>query len=254
MPQRDALELEQQVVEAWPAAESAELDGWLLRASGGPTHRGNSVATLGAGSALGLEQRIESAERWYAERGRSAMIQIGPCAQPAGLDQRLEERGYRKHGDSVAALAPSATVAQRTPSELRTLVELEPSPAWLGIAEGSSRHAGSKEIFRAFLQRLGPRCRYVTAWLAPDQPAAICLGITSPGRLGVYAMHTVPELRKRRAARAALHALARHALDGDEYPELYLLVDAQNTPARALYAQSGFQDLYGYHYRVQSGP
>ncbi|MEO8178504.1 MAG: GNAT family N-acetyltransferase [Deltaproteobacteria bacterium] len=254
MPHPGALELEQQVVEAWPAAETEELDGWLLRASGGPTHRGNSTATLGAGSVLSLEQRIESTERWYAERNRGAMIQIGPCAQPGGLDQKLQERGYRKQGDSVAAVAPSATVAQRTPTELRTLVELQPGPAWLGIAEGSSRHASSKDIFRHFLLRLGARCRYVTAWLAPDQPAAICLGITSPGRLGVYAMHTVPELRKRGAARAVLHALARHALDSDGYPELYLLVDAQNTPARALYAQSGFQDVYGYHYRVQSGP
>jgi len=246
-------ELEQHVVEAWPAAETEELDGWLLRSSGGPTHRGNSASTLAAGTALSLDERIERAERWYAERGRSAMIQIGPCCQPAGLEQRLEQRGYHEHGDSLAAVATTATVVQRTTSKLQSRVELEPSPTWLAIAEGSSRHASSKDILRGFLRRLGTRCRFVSAWLSPDQPAAIGLGITSPGRLGVYAMHTVPELRRRGAALAALQALARHALDGG-YPGLYLLVDAQNVPARALYAQSGFQDVYRYHYRIQGGP
>jgi hypothetical protein len=34
-------ELEEIVVDAWPAAEAAEQAGWLLRTSGGPTHRGN---------------------------------------------------------------------------------------------------------------------------------------------------------------------------------------------------------------------
>jgi hypothetical protein len=40
------LELEDMVVDAWPADEALNLRGWLLRRSGGPTHRGNSVATL----------------------------------------------------------------------------------------------------------------------------------------------------------------------------------------------------------------
>jgi GNAT superfamily N-acetyltransferase len=246
-----AAELERQVVGAWPAAEAQELDGWLLRSSGGPTHRGNSVATLTAGTRLSLDARIAGAERWYRERGRPALIQIGPSAAPAELDAVLERRGYAVYGDSLAVLAATSRVIERTASPLQTSVEDAPSSAWLGIAEGSSRHASTKDIFRGFLTRLGARCRYVTAWLGPAQPAAICLGVTSPGRLGVYAMHTVPELRKRGAARAALHAIARQAL-AQGYGELYLLVDAHNAPARALYAQSGFRDLYRYHYRLQS--
>ena len=63
MGQRER-ELEQAVVDSWPAAETHELDGWLLRASGGPTHRGNSVATLCAGR-KSLELRIrETINPW----------------------------------------------------------------------------------------------------------------------------------------------------------------------------------------------
>lgn len=66
-------------------------------------------------------------------------------------------------------------------------------------------------------------------------------------------MHTRPELRRRGAARALLHALAQHALrEGTE--QLYLLVEPDNVPARALYARCGFEDLYHYHYRVQPQP
>ena len=243
-----AHELEQQVVDAWPAAEVEELDGWLLRASGGPTHRGNSVATLAAGSALDLDERMARAEAWYRSRAQATMVQLGPTAAPADLDAALERRGYRRHGDSVAALATSQNIRDNTKSLLRTSVEAQPSAEWLGIVVSSSRHASTKEVFLGFLTRLGARCSYVTVWVA-DQPAAIGLGITSPGRLGIYAMHTVPELRRRGAARAALHALAQSALT-DGHAELYLLVDAQNKAARALYAQTGFRDVYHYHYRI----
>jgi ribosomal protein S18 acetylase RimI-like enzyme len=247
-----ACELERQVVEAWPAAHSEELDGWLLRASGGPTHRGNSVAALAAGSRFSLQARIERMEDWYRRRGQLAMIQIGPCSQPAELDAALEQRDYHRHGESVVALASTEHVVEATRSALPARVEERASPEWLGIVAGSSRHAASKEIFHGFLERLGARCCFVTAWVA-DQPATVCLGISSPGRLGVYAMHTVPELRQRGAARAALQALASHAL-AQGYAELYLLVEAQNRAARALYAQSGFGDVYRYHYRIQHGP
>jgi N-acetylglutamate synthase len=246
-----AHELERQVVDAWPAGEAEELDGWLLRASGGPTHRGNSVATLAAGSALDLDERLARTEAWYRSRERAAMIQLGPTAVPAELDATLERRGYRRHGDSVAALATTQNVRDNTKSLLRTSVDAQPSAEWLGIVEGSSRHASTKQVFRGFLTRLGARCRYVTAWVA-EQPAAIGLGIVSPGRLGIYAMHTTPELRRRGAARAALHALAASALT-DGHAELYLLVDVQNTGARALYAHAGFRDLYHYHYRIAGG-
>src|SRR5215510_5505916 len=141
MTESIAGELERAVVDAWPAPEVEELDGWLLRASGGPTHRGNSVATLAAGSRLSLDERLAHAEHWYRARGREPMLQIGPSVA-------LEQRGYSLQGNSVAAIAPSSLVLERTRSALTTSVEAQASSAWLAVAEGSSRHASSKQIFR----------------------------------------------------------------------------------------------------------
>lgn len=248
-------ELEEAVVESWPAAECQPLDGWLLRCSGGPTHRGNSVATLAAGSALSLTERLSRMEAWYQARGQRAQLQVGPCAAPAELDAVLEQRGYRRTGEALVMTASAARVAQPLRVPLRTQVQQEPGPAWRGIAAATSRFAASPEVLDGFLARLSGRAWCVTAWLdsagvpAPERAAAMGLGIRHGRWLGVYAMHTRPDSRRRGAGRALLQALAEQALR-EHIQQLYLLVEPDNAPARALYAQCGFQDLYGYHYRV----
>ena len=245
------LELEQTVVDAWPASDACEQEGWLLRASGGPTHRGNSVATLGAPGSTHLEARIERAETWYRDRGRVAMFQVGPCAAPAGLDAALEARGYVRDGEAVFSSALASVVATRggaiAPS-LTARIERAPADTWLELTARSSRFAATHDVFLGFLERLGSRCRYVTVF-ADGEAVAVCLGIGSERRLGVYAMLTLPAHRRRGAACAALAALAQSALD-DGIRQLYLLVERENAPARGLYARSGFGDVYNYHYRV----
>jgi GNAT superfamily N-acetyltransferase len=250
-------ELEEAVVESWPAAERQPLDGWLLRASGGPTHRGNSVATLAAGTALSLTERLSRMEAWYQARGQPAQLQVGPCVAPPELDSVLEQRGYRRTGEALVMTASAVRFARPLPAALRTSVEERPGAAWRGIAAATSRFATSPAVLDGFLARLSGRAWYATAWLddavapapAGEHASAMALGIRHGRWLGVYAMHTRPDSRRRGAGRALLHALAEHALRA-HIQHLYLLVEADNAPARALYAGCGFQDLYAYHYRV----
>jgi GNAT superfamily N-acetyltransferase len=262
------LELERMIVDAWPAAETADVDGWLLRASGGPTHRGNSVATLAASGGANLDERIGRVEQWYRERGQPVMFQIGPCATPAGLDDALAARGYAVEGAASFAAAPASLVLERTARETAgaaVSVASSPSRAWLDINAAASRFSNRFDSFLGFVTRLGPRCRFVTVH-APRAAAAsesevpmgsndtgevmaAALGIAGPApRLGIYAMLTAPAFRRRGAARAALHALARCARS-EGLHELYLLFDTANVAARALYAESGFAQVYDYHYR-----
>jgi ribosomal protein S18 acetylase RimI-like enzyme len=242
-------ELEEVVVAAWPARDTQSLDGWLLRSSGGPTHRGNSVATLEVSSELALGSRISRAEAWYAEREQSSMFQLGPCVAPTDLDAALAARGYRKEGEALLARATPDVVLASTHGTLAASVETQPSRNWLGVAADASRFAATREVFLGFIARLGARCRFVTAYAEDGLAVATCLGIWSGDRLGVYAMLTLPEARRRGAGRSVLHALARSAR-ADGARELYLLVEPSNTPALALYTTSGFEELYRYHYRV----
>jgi N-acetylglutamate synthase len=247
-------ELESIVADAWPAADTAELDGWLLRASGGPTHRGNSVATLAASGTSSLLGRIEAVERWYRERGQRPMFQLGPCAAPAGLDAALAERGYVSEGGALLAAAPVADVraasAPRAGTALSARIESSPGAGWVEMNARVSRFAGALDGFLGFVARLGSRCRFVSVYTADGTPAAVALGIASGRRLGVYAMLATPGLRRCGAGRAALHALANDAAEAGR-DELYLLVEAGNTAARALYTGAGFRDVYAYHYRAE---
>lgn len=243
-------ELEEAVIDAWPPAEYEELDGWGLRASGGPTKRGNSVATLGAGSALSLEQRIAHAEAFYRERELPAIFQVGPAATPAGLDAELEARGYRVVGEAFAAIADPGEVVSRVARTYETSLATSASEAWLSHAGHTSRFQDAYDVFTATLARLGTRCRFVSARNTRGAIVGTGLGIASEDRLGVYAMLVVPELRRKGVGKAILRALAESALS-ERMRELYLLVEVENAVARALYAQAGFQELFRYHYRIK---
>jgi GNAT superfamily N-acetyltransferase len=177
------------------------------------------------------------------------MFQVGPCAVPSELDHVLVARGYRKEGAAVLAVAAPSQVHASSARSLRTSVEARPSQAWLDIVVRSSRFAATQDVMLGVLARLGSRCRFATAFDEQGCPSAGCLAISSEDRLGIYAMFSAPSGRRRGAARALLHTLAQDALD-EGMRELYLQVEIANTAARALYAQSGFQDLYGYHYRL----
>ena len=67
--------------------------------------------------------------------------------------------------------------------------------------------------------------------------------------LGIYEVATLPEARRRGAARAILAALAGWGLERGAR-RAYLLVTGSNAPANALYARLGFSRAYGYRYRI----
>jgi GNAT superfamily N-acetyltransferase len=95
---------------------------------------------------------------------------------------------------------------------------------------------------------MAARSGYALATLG-GEPAAVGLGVCDPPWLGVFSMSTLHSHRRRGAATAILSALAAWGA-GRGAGRVYLQVEADNGPARALYLRSGFEDAYGYHYRV----
>jgi ribosomal protein S18 acetylase RimI-like enzyme len=102
------------------------------------------------------------------------------------------------------------------------------------------------ELRRGILKRIGLRTGYGVCEME-GEPAAIGLGVLGGGWLGA----TRPEFRRRGAASAVLHALARWGETGGAR-RAYLQVMAGNDAALALYAGAGFRTLYHYHYREAS--
>ena len=80
-------------------------------------------------------------------------------------------------------------------------------------------------------------------------PAAIGFGVLERGWVGIFGMTTRTDARCRGAARAVFEHSREWANDADAH-DLYLQVELDNAPARALYASVGFVRNHGYHYRV----
>jgi len=248
--------LDELAANATAASTVQLLDGWLLRAAPEyPFRRSNSTLPHG-GAGAGLETRIAMVEDFYRHRGLPVRFQMSPAAQPDGLDDLLEMRGYEIEEPTLVLTAETARVVDRTRRDDAGEVVVGEGIDEYWVGEYASAYGDDevgRERLRAYaqlLQRLAPTIG--TAVLPVDEtPSAIGLGVLERGWAGVYAMGTRREARRRGAATAVVHALAcwaeRHAA-----PRMYLQVEAANDGARQLYARAGFETAYRYHYRTCS--
>ncbi len=240
-------ELEAIAAKGWRAPEEAPLGGWMLRAARGFTGRANSALAAGD-PGMPLAAAMTSVRRWYAARDLPAMIAVPyPPDRPGDsrIDRFLGRQGWGvRPGPAVVMTADAAAVARARPAGQ---VELCPEPgrAWL-----DRYHYRGRE--------LPPIARQLLV-SAPFQAFA---SIRRRGRLvaigrvavadgwgGLTAVEVDPGYRRTGLATAITAALAGAAA-GQGAASLYLQVEEDNHAARALYAQAGFTDHHGYHYRI----
>ncbi|MDD5265046.1 MAG: hypothetical protein PHU43_09460, partial [Candidatus Bipolaricaulis sp.] len=95
---------------AWPALESMECDGWVFRFSEGYTRRANSVHPLDAGS-RDLAEKIAEAERLYRAHDLPSTFKMTQASRPSGLEAALAGRGYAAEAGTSVQVAPLGRAA-----------------------------------------------------------------------------------------------------------------------------------------------
>jgi GNAT superfamily N-acetyltransferase len=235
---------------SWPAAEVADIEGWRVRFTSGVTRRGNSVwANEWRGSRV--EASIDRVEDFYRARSAAPMFQVGPLSRPVDLDAALARRGYVVTAPT-RILSAGVDALKTFADDRKTLASASVydsiTDAWFEVSGERGRFAAHQDIYRALLGRMAKRSGYALATIG-GEPAAVGLGVCDPPWLGVFSMSTLPSHRRRGAAMAILSALAIWGAQRGA-KRVYLQVEADNRPARSLYARSGFEDVYGVHYRV----
>ena len=128
----------------------------------------------------------------------------------------------------------------------------KPDAEWLAVPVERGRYAGVRDVFLGLLARLGDRAGF--ALVRSDAgPVAVGLGVADGPWLGIFAMLTLPEARRRGSAKAVLHALTSWGAARGA-GRAYLQVERDNDTARALYTACGFVPAYEYHYRTKFTP
>ncbi len=241
----DIDSLERVMALGWPAVERATLGDWLLRASAGFTSRGNSVLLIGD-PARPVPLAIDEVERWYAARGLPARFTvIDGLVETEALAEALLGRGYLPHSPTVALVAEPAWWPPDRAAEPPVTAEPAPSPAWLGAF--AAYRPGVADAALAILT--GSAQQWFLRTTDAERTTGIGRVSLDQGWMGVHAMSVEPQRRRQGLGTALLRAAARLARHVDARGT-YLLVEADNLPARRLYASSGFTVHHGYHYLV----
>jgi ribosomal protein S18 acetylase RimI-like enzyme len=130
------LELDQICDLTWPATESIENSGWLLRAAGGVTYRANSVlplaASLEAGALNNFAEKFAIAQDFYRERNLPTIFQVAlPTWQL--LSDKLFSMGAVEtlHGNTM--VTDLTSVKQKIPAGIEIVQSDLFDDDWLGI-------------------------------------------------------------------------------------------------------------------------
>jgi len=238
-------EIERAAVRGWPALETGEIDGWVMRVSSGGSVRANSVAALDY-SGTDLDKAIAKSVEFYQHRGALPRFTITDVSVPAELDDALATRGWMRHGDHVTMTKELAST-QPLSSSLETVVRhLAPTPDWFRVyLEGllENRRVVAPKIVEFVPE---PRCFF--SCLREGRVIASGLSVLDGAVASVQCMATLPDARRAGAARAVLTAIEKYAREGGAQ-RLYLQADAENIPAIKLYEGAGFKIAGHYHTR-----
>ena len=225
--------MERAHVKAWPAFETADIEGWLWRYSGGGSQRANSVSTVQF-HGTAPERAVEAAELRYRAKGVPARFHTFPGGAPVGLHRLLAARGYQ-HAEATVTMCRNVT-ADACPSDV-TQSDV-PDDAWRDVyldAITPSRRAVNTRILENIPQ---PRRFFVCR--RAGQVISTALSVVDGSCAVVECVATRPAARGQRGAEAVLRAIAGWAA-GEGARVLALQVVATNEPALKLYRRLGYE-------------
>jgi N-acetylglutamate synthase len=235
----DIARLERAAAEAMPAVVTEPLGDWLLRASDGYTGRANSVLPLGD-PGLPFSQALTKIADFYHRHNLPPLFDVPlPLGRPVA--RALQEHGYAPIVSVLVMTIDLPDLIEATPSTPAFDHSPTPTPAMLELIAG---RRGPLPPAAIHVLTAVPTITFIA-----HQPAgellAMARGTVTNRWLGIFHVETTPSARRQGLARAAVGNLARWA-DNHSARRAYLQVQADNTPAVALYQSLGFTTHHTY--------
>jgi GNAT superfamily N-acetyltransferase len=275
-------DLERVAAAHWRGTEEEWLGDWLLRAASGFTGRANSALPLG-GPGLPLDDALAVVTRWYRERGLPPMIAVpvpldagapggpgvlrvsgtsgvpGAPHQPGvlheaegtgrALDEHLAGRGWSaRPGPAFVMVAdlPLAIPADGLSGGHAVQVSTEPDDAW-----ASRYHYRGQDYLPPVARQVltSAREQAFVSIRDGDEVLAIARLSIASGWAGLTAVEVHPGHR-RQGLGVVITAASCAVAEQRGVQRVFLQVEVDNAPARALYQRLGFHNSHRYHYRV----
>ena len=130
------LELDQICDLTWPAIESVENLGWLMRSSGGVTNRANSVlpliASLEEGALTNFAEKLATAQEFYRQRNLPTIFQIALPTWQALFDKLLSV-GAIELLRGLTMVADLTTAKTKVPTGFEIVQSDKFSQEWLEV-------------------------------------------------------------------------------------------------------------------------
>jgi GNAT superfamily N-acetyltransferase len=241
--------LQRIAADGWPAAETAELGGWRLRATAGWTLRANSALPLGD-PGVPLAGAMAVVDNFYAQRGLPVVYSVPSTA--AEVDAALAERGFTVPRSAEILVLTGPAVAVPDPVTPQGLAPAElltaPGPGWLACYRARGEHI--PPIGLSVLT--GPPQVRIAQVQADGEVLAIGRATVAEGWLGLSAVETTPAARRQGLARHVVSALVAYGREVGARNG-FLQVANDNQPALTLYRELGLTLHHTYHYRVAPG-
>lgn len=230
--------------EAWPAEREIILDGWLVRVSGGPTRRTNSVNPL-PGARADVGTILDAARDIYAGLGQPLIFRVPEIAE--GLDAALDTHGFGPgEAETVTLHAMLADCRDDVMGHARAgALDAD----WLAArARLIGWDEAAMRVYRPMLDRIAGPVAFASV-RSGGEIVAVAYGAIAHGLLVIESVVTDARFRGAGFGRHVVAALLDWAR-GQGIGAACLQVMADNAPARALYRGLGFTNLlYRYQYR-----
>ena len=233
---------------AWPGID-VEWDGaWVRRAANGYTKRANSLQCFDPADSSEADRRLADAVDWFTRRNLPPVVRTTPLESPA-LTAALDAANWHRIDLSHLYAMP---LTPQQPDPAGTILDLA-DPLFLA-AQRNLQHYQPDQMHKlqALLASMTvPACGIVIERdgdVVASGLMAIANGIAITGNV-----ITDPARRRQGLAAAMMRTgLAWAHKEGATIAALN--VQADNPPAKALYAYLGFAHQYDYSYRIPGGP
>ncbi len=256
MEQNRIGEIEEILINAFPAVEREIYDGWILNFSGGYTYRANCIYPF-YHSGYDLEEKVIYCENQYRELLLPTVYKM-TAAVPEALDSLLEARGYEnvKYVDVLyRSLEDWKAFESEWPDndyEMITMSQMDDE--WLdgvnhliGIPYPSMEKTQKKIFQRIRLPMVCVKIRHRGKVIGTG------LGVLERHYIGLYAIHVHRDYRRRGLAMKICSQIIEKGKKMGA-AQAHLQVRQGNTGAFLMYERLGMKKIYTQWFRMKSWP